>query len=68
MKSTCPTPGLCVGDLTPPIFLLLALRVGVEGNANLSVRVVGNSICFVFRYQHVGIPKVKMWHWGSKPT
>ena len=22
----------------------------------------------IFRYQHVGIPKAKLWHWGSKPT
>ena len=22
----------------------------------------------VFTYQHVGIPKAKLWRWGSKPT
>ena len=32
------------------------LRVG--GSANFSD----------FRYQHVGIPKAKLWRWGSEPT
>ena len=76
MKFTCPTPAPRVGD--PPIFHLLALGVGVGGNANFSVCIGGNanfSVCVggnanfsIFRYQHVGIPNAKLWHWGSKPT
>ena len=58
MKSRWPTPAPCVGDPTPPIFHLLALGVGVGGNANFSV----------FRYQYVGITNAKLWRWGSKPT
>ena len=68
MKSTWPTPAPHVGDATPPIFHLLALGVGMGGNANFSVRVGGNANCSVFRYQHVGIPKEKLWRWGSNPT
>ena len=30
-------------------------------------RVGGKAIFRVFRYQHVSIPNVKLWHWGSKP-
>ena len=67
MKSTCPTPAPRVGDLTPPIFHLLALGVGVGGNANFSVHVGGNANFSVFRYKHAGIPNVKLWCWGSKP-
>ena len=43
MKSTWPTPAPRVGDPTPPIFHLLALGVGVGGNANFSVRMGGNT-------------------------
>ena len=42
--------------------------VGVGGNANSSIRVVGYANFCVFRYQNVGIPYAKLWHWGSKPT
>ena len=44
--------------------------VRIGGNANFSVCVVGNTNFSVFRYQHVGIPNAKLWHWGSnsKPT
>ena len=45
------------GDPTPPIFHLLALGVGVRDNTNFSI----------FRYQHVGIPNMKLWRLGSKP-
>ena len=38
------------------------------GNTNFSVRVGGNANLSVLRYQHVGIPNAKLWHWGSKPT
>ena len=58
MKSTWPIQEFCVRDPRPPIFHLLALGVGDEGNANFSV----------FRYQHVGMGKAKLWRWGSKPT
>ena len=51
MKSTCPTPAPCVGDPSPSIFQLLALGVGIGGNANFNV----------FRYQHVDIPNVKFY-------
>ena len=52
MKSTWPMPALRVGDPTPPIFHLLALGVGIGGNANFSVRVGGNANFSNFRYQH----------------
>ena len=53
----------------PPIFHLLRLRVGVEGNANFSVPVGGNANFSVFQIgQHVGIPNAELWHWGSKTT
>ena len=58
MKCTWLTREFCIGDPTQPIFHLFTLRVGVGGDANFSV----------FRYQHVGIPNAKLWHWGSKPT
>ena len=50
----------------PPIFNLLALRVGVGCNANSSVRIWGNAHFSIFKYQHVGIPNAKLWiqcHW-----
>ena len=40
----------------------------VRGNANFMFPVGGNANFSVFRYQHVGIPNAKLWHWGSKPT
>ena len=68
------------GHPTTPIFHLLALVVGVEGNANFSFGVGVTQILAlalgvtqilanfsVFRYQHVGIPNTKLWRWGSKP-
>ena len=61
-------PAPRVGGPKPPIFHLLGLRVGVEGNANFSVRVGGNANFSVFRYQHVGIPIAVLWHWESKAT
>ena len=54
-KSTLPMPAPRVGDPTPPIFHLLALGVGVGGNASFSIREEGNANLGVFRYQHVGI-------------
>ena len=57
----------CVRGPAPPIFHMLALGVGIGGNANFSVCVGGNANFSVFRYQHVGIPKAKLWRWGSKP-
>ena len=66
MKSTCPTPAPHIGDPTSPIFHLLMLGVGVWGNANFSIRVGDNTNLSVFRYQHVGIPNAKLWHWVSK--
>ena len=60
MKSTCPKPAPRVGDPTPSIFHLLALGVGVGGKANFSVRVGGKANFSVFKYQHVGIPNVKL--------
>ena len=38
-KCTWPMPAPRVGDPTPPIFHLLALGVGVGGNANFSVHI-----------------------------
>ena len=46
---------------------MLALRVGVGVNANVSVPVGGEANFGVFRYQHVGIPNAKLWRSGSKP-
>ena len=70
MKCTWPTPTPRIGDLTQPLFHLLALGVGVGGNANFRVGVGGNAnfrvgvgYTRIFRHQHVGIPC-----WGSKPT
>ena len=47
------------GDLTGPIFHLLALGhvLGVPGFA-LGIKER------VFRYQHVAIPNAKFWHWS----
>ena len=56
MKSTWPTPGPLFGNPTPPIFHLLAIGVGIGGNANSSIGIGGNANFSVFRYQHVGIP------------
>ena len=66
-KSTWPMPAPCVGDPMPPIFHLLALGVGVGGNANVSVRIGGNANFSTFGYQYVGIPSPKLWRWGSQP-
>ena len=41
---------------------------GVGGNTNFSICVGGNANFSTFRYQPVGIPKAKLWCWGSKPT
>ena len=68
MKCTWPKPAPCVWDPTPPIFHLLALGVGVGGNANFSICVGANAKFNAFRYQHVGIPNAKLWRWGSEPT
>ena len=57
MKSTLPKPA----PVWPPIFHLLALGVGIGGNANFSGCVGGNANFSVFRY-------AKLWRWGSKPT
>ena len=38
---------------------------GIGGNAHFRFGVGGFRI---FRYQHVGIPKAKLWRWGCKPT
>ena len=50
------------------IFHLLALGVGIGGNANFSIRFWGNAKFGIFKYQHVGIPNAKMSNWDSKPT
>ena len=68
MKCTWPMPAPRVGDPTPPISHLLTLGVGIGGNTNFSVRIGGNANFSVVRYQHVGISKAKLWHWGSTPT
>ena len=68
MKCTWPMPAPRVGEPTASIFHLLTLGVGVEGNANFSIRVGGKSNFSVFRYQHVGIPNAKLWRWRSEPT
>ena len=48
---------------------------GIGGNANVRFGIGGNAHfrfgvgCFrIFIYQHVGIPKAKLWRWGCKPT
>ena len=44
---------------------MFGFRVG--GNANVRFGVKFENFR-VFRYQHVGIPNVKFWRWGSRPT
>ena len=51
-----------------PIFHWLALGFCVGGNANFMFCVGGNAHFSIFRYQHVGIPNVKLWHWGPQAT
>ena len=58
----------CIGDPTQPIFHRLALGFCIGGNANFIFRVGVMEILVFLRYQHVGIPKAKLWRWGSKPT
>ena len=67
-KCTWPKREFCVGDPTQPIFHWLALGFCIGGNANFMSRVGSNANFSFFRYQHVGIPKAKLWSWGSKPT
>ena len=38
------------------------------GNTNFRSGVGGNANFRIFRYQHVSIPNIKLWRWGSKPT
>ena len=59
MKSTWPTQ---------PIVHWLLLGFYVGGNANFRFDIRGNANFHVFRYQHVGIPNAKLWHWGSRQT
>ena len=54
--------------LGPNVTYILLICVGVWGNANFKIRVGGNANFSVFGYQHVGISKAILWHWGSKPT
>ena len=58
MKCTWPTQNFCVGDPMQRIFHWLTLGFCVWGNANFMFRVGGNANFSVFRYQHVGIPKI----------
>ena len=57
VKCTWPMSAPHYGDPTPPTFHLLALGVGVGGNANFSV----------FRYQHVDIANEHFTCWGADP-
>ena len=56
------------GKILQPIFHWLALGFSGGGNAIFMFHVGGNANFSTFRYHHVGIPKTKLWHWGSKPT
>ena len=67
MKYTWPTRKFCIGDPKQPTFHWLTLGFCIGGNANFMFRVGGNANFSVFRYQHVGIPKAKLWRWGSEP-
>ena len=51
-----------------PIFHWLALGFSIGGNANFMFHIGGNANFIVLRYQHVGMPNAKLWHWRSKPT
>ena len=62
-----PNANLTLVYPTPPVFHLLVLGLGDEGNANFSVRIGANANFSDLRYQHVGIPNARLWHWGSKP-
>ena len=44
------------------------VRGWLGGNTILSVCIEGNANFTVVRYQHVGFPNAKVWHWGSQPT
>ena len=68
MKCLWPTRKFCVGDPTQPIFHWLTLGFCIASKANFMFSVGGNANFSVFRYQHVGIPKAKLWLWGPKPT
>ena len=68
MKSTWPMQELSVGHPMQPIFHWLALGFCIGGSANFRFGVGGNPNFCVFRYQPGGIPKTKLWRWGSKPT
>ena len=68
MKSTWPTRKFRIGDRMQPIFHWLGLGFCFGDNANFMFCVGGNANHGVFGYQHVGIPKAKLWRWGSKPT
>ena len=46
--------------------LVFGFRVG--WNANFRFHVGGNANFMAPRYQHVGIPNAKFWHWGYCPT
>ena len=68
MKSTWRMQKFCVGAPTQPIFHWLVLGFCFRGNTNFMFFIGGNANLGVFRYQHVCIPKAKLWCWGSKPT
>ena len=67
MKCTWPTQRFCIGDPTQPIFHWLTLGFSVGGKANFMFCVGGKVNFSVFRYQHVGIPNVKLWRCEWKP-
>ena len=50
----------------PPFGNPVSAPVDVGGNANFRFGVGGNANSSIFRYQHVGMPNVKLWRWGSK--
>ena len=62
-------PNARILRLEPNATYIPLTRVGfVLGDANFKIRIGGTQILSVFRYQHVNIGHVKLWHWGSKAT
>ena len=64
-KCTWPTPYFCVG--TQCNLYSTGLRLGFASGKTQILGLASGDFR-VFRYQHVGIPKGKVWRWGCKPT
>ena len=68
MKSKWPTPASHVGTQRHLYSTCSHWGLALGVTQILAFAFSGNAIICVFRYQHVGIPNAKLWHWGSKST